>query len=168
MRLQEIFARKAMMVVVACLLPIGSALACPSLSLGSTVLNGQGDWDDDFQVAGTGTLTVSIGDVPTPLPLSDYELTVQSAPLAGFTSDSVTTIGELRGAGSLEIPVTPGIIYFFSLIQVSGTPAEGESSLDLTYQSGVTPVPVPGSLALLLPGLGLVFVRRSRRGGDAA
>jgi hypothetical protein len=90
---------------------------------------------------------------------------VQSSPLS---TDSLTTIGELRGAGSLTFPVAPGNIYFFSLIQVSGTPADGESSLDLTYQAGVTPVPVPGSLALLLPSLGLVFVRRSRRVGANA
>jgi hypothetical protein len=158
MRLQEIFVRKSLLVIAACLLPIGSALACPVLQTGLTVFSGDGDFTDDFQVATSGELTVDIAGVPSPNTPSDYEFTLSSQ-----TGSTDTVIGNLVGPGSITIPVTPGTIYFVSITELFGTISNGLSSVDLTYQPGVTPVPVPGSLALLLPGLGLVFARRSRR-----
>jgi hypothetical protein len=163
MNLRHFFARNTT-ILVACLLPIGSALACPVLNDGENVFQGNGSFTDDFQVSTSGNLTVSIAGVPSPNTISDYEFILSSQT---GTTDSV--IGTLAGPGSIAIPVNPGTIYFVSLVELFGTLSNGVSSLDLNFvPAGVTPVPLPGSLALLLPGLGLAFARRSRRVGAVA
>ena len=153
--------------VVACLLPVSAALACPLLNDGTTLFSGSSSsLVDDFRVSVAGTLTVSIADLPSQDSISNFNFSLWSKP-GGPTSDfwsGASFIGSLVGGGDIRIPVLPGFVYAFSLGSNNGATTSGPFGVDVNFEpNNAAPVPLPGSSVLLLSALGLLAGRRTRR-----
>lgn len=155
---------RIMTAIAATLLPIGSALACPLLDDGANVFQGSQSFSDDFKVSTAGTLTVSISGVPSSDPISDFGFNLLVLPAHDAYSEG-WDIAFLRGDGSVTIPVVAGTIYGLTFDQLAGASDSGTSSVEVLFQPGgsPSPVPLPSSVILLVSGLGLAFVRQSRR-----
>jgi hypothetical protein len=139
--------------VAASLLPVGSVLACPLLDDGANLFQGSSTFTSDFQVSTPGTLTVSF-DISSQDPASNFGVNLWSTDaFVGTFMNGVTT----------KIPVVPGLVYAFSFGEQGKKDISGAFTVDFTFQPNSAPVPLPGSLILLVSGLGLAFVRHSRR-----
>ncbi len=145
-----------------------SAIAC--WSLGSTqagasmlydgvgFLQGTQSFTDTFSVSSPGTLTVTLGDLDWPAPLSSLDLLVSSPNGA---------IGSEMSAGTSTFNVSSGNItaQWFGTA-TSGGLDTGAYSLEIQF-SPTSPVPLPTSCALLLSGLALFIWQRRTRAGSA-
>jgi hypothetical protein len=124
-------------------------------------LEGTQAFSDSFSVASPGTLTVTLGDVGWPQPLSSLNMLVSSANGA---------LGPQMGIGTSSFNVSSGNIFaqWFGTAAAGGLNA-GVYSLEIQYQPNVStgsPVPLPTSIGLLLSGIGLLLWQRRTRGAD--
>jgi hypothetical protein len=158
--------------VVACLLPVSAALACPLLNDGPTLFSSNtSSLSDDFRVSVAGTLTVSIADLPSQDSISNFNFSLWSKP-GGPTPDfwsGASLIGQLFGAGDISIPVLPGFVYAFTFGSNNGATVSGPFGVDVTFEpNNPAPVPLPGSSVLLLSALGLLAGWRTNRTSSPA
>ena len=152
--------------VLACC-SVGALPAMASEVLYNSVgfMQGTQSFSDSFNVSSAGTLTVTLGNVGWPQPLSSLNLLVSSGGGA---------LGPEMGAGTSSFNVAAGDVFaqWFGTAATGGLNA-GVYSLEIQFQpnsgSGGSVVPLPTSIALLLSGIGLlVWQRRTREatGGD--
>lgn len=121
-------------------------------------LQGTQSFSDSFNVASAGTLTVTLGNVGWPQPLSSLNMLVSSAGGA---------LGPEMGAGTSSFNVAAGDVFAQWFGTAQGALNAGVYSLEIQFQpnsgTGSSVVPLPTSIALLLSGIGLlVWQRRTR------
>jgi hypothetical protein len=120
-------------------------------------LQGTQSFSDSFSVSSPGTLTVTLGNVGWPQPLSSLNLLVSSASGA---------LGPEMGAGTSTFNVTSGNVFTQWFGTAQGPLNAGVYSLEIQFQPGGSsgnPVPLPTSIALLLSGMGLLIWQRRTR-----
>jgi hypothetical protein len=150
------------------------ALACGSIGVTSAkasqviydgvgFLQGTQSFSDSFTLSSPGTLTVTLGNVGWPQPLSSLSLLVSSSSgLLGqaLNASTVTSATETFNVTSGNISTS-----WFGSAQSGGLNA-GVYSVDIQFQATPT-VPLPTSIGLFLSGLVLlIWQRRVKRGGS--
>lgn len=151
------FCKKLLTVLIgAAVLGAGSAAASEVLYDSVGFIRGQQSGEESFYISGPGTLTVQLTNVPWPEQLASLNLVVNSA--SGIQ-------GTEMGPGSETLQLTAGTYYAQWFGTTQGPLNVGVYSLDIQFQpSGVSPVPLPTSIALLVSGLALfAWQRRGRR-----
>jgi len=142
-----------MLLLAAGILPAGAARADSIIYDGISVFSGQQSFTQSFNLAGPGTLTFSLSNIP-------WLDTV--ANLSGFLSTASGEIGSTIGAGTESINVGPGTYYAHWFGDAQGTYNLGVVGLKINFQPG-TAVPLPTPLVLMLSGLGLLFGWQRRK-----
>ena len=118
-------------------------------------IEGKQSFVEPLDITQAGTLTVSLSNVPWLDTISD---------LSFFVTTASTVVGGWQSDGTESMQVKPGMIYAHWFGDADGKYGVGAYSLKIMFQpGGVAPVPLPGSLTLLLSFIGLAFVGRWRR-----
>jgi hypothetical protein len=121
-------------------------------------MQGTQSFSESFHVASSGTLTVTLGNVPWPTQLSSLNMLV---------SQTSGASGPQMGAGTSSFNVNAGNVFAQWFGTAQGSLNAGVYSLEIQFQpnAGTTgnPVPLPTSIALLLSGLGLLMWQRRAR-----
>src|ERR1700691_1569571 len=134
----------------------GAAQAETVLYDGISLFQGQQAFTDSFTLATPGTLTLTRQNIPWLAQLSD---------LTGFLSTSSGVVGTTIGAGgagteSLSLAAGTYSAHWFGDAQ--GTYNLGVVGMTIAFQP-TTPATLPGSLLLLVSGLGRLFGWQGRR-----
>jgi|SRR5580658_2386881 hypothetical protein len=154
MRLGQLFAA-AGVVIAAWMLPLESACASTVMYDSAGFIQGQQSFVEAFNITTPGTLTVSLSSVSWLDTVTD---------LNAFVSTPSGVLGSVMGPGTQSTNVGAGTIYVHWFGDASGAYDLGVYGLKVTFQpSGVSPVPLPGSLPLLLSGIGFLLVWQYRR-----
>jgi len=150
----------ALAVIAAWALSLRPAAADTVIYDSAGFIQGQQSFVQSFDITTAGTLTVSLADIPWLDTVSNLNF---------FLTSAGGTIGKSMGAGSESIGVGPGVVYAHWFGDANGQFGVGAYGIKLMFQPGVTPVPLPGALFLLLSALAaLVGVRPLRRADDKA
>jgi hypothetical protein len=111
----------------------------------SGLISGSESFVYQFDAPGAGTMTAKLTNLAWPERLS-------SLSFAASTATSVLTM--LADAGSIQFSVSgPGAYYAHIAGTAGGALDVGLYSLRITFDSGISPVPLPGALPLLLAAL---------------
>jgi hypothetical protein len=154
MRLGQLLAA-AGLGVGAWMLPLGSACADTVMYDSAGFIQGQQSFVEAFNITTPGTLTVSLSSVSWLDMVTD---------LNAFVSTPSGVLGSAMGPGTESTNVAPGMVYVHWFGDASGAYDLGVYGLKVTFQpSGVSPVPLPGSLLLLLSGIGFLMAWQYRR-----
>jgi hypothetical protein len=128
---------------------------------GSGFLTGQQSFVQAFDITGPGILTVSLTNVDWPQQLASLNMVVSSG--------GGGLLGPEMGAGTDSFHVDSGLVYAQWFGTAQGPMDTGVFSLKIMFQPGITPVPLPISIVLLLSGIAFLFwQRRDRRVSAAA
>lgn len=134
---------------------VGSAGASEVIYDGAGFIRGQQSGMESFSVSGPGTLTVELSNVAWPEQLASLNMVVSSP---------TGLLGPEMGAGTESFQVTGGEIFAQWFGTAQGPLDVGVYALNIEFQpSGVTPVPLPTSIALLVSGLALIGWQRRHR-----
>jgi hypothetical protein len=145
----------AAVVLAAAIAGIESAGAAQVLYDGTGFVQGQQSFVQSFNISGPGTLTVTLSNVAWPEQLASLNMVLGTA--SGL-------MGPEMGVGTETFNVTGGRVFaqWFGVAQ--GPLDLGVYSMNIVFQSsGVTPVPLPASIALLASGLVLLGWQRRHR-----
>ena len=147
--------------IAAWLTPASPAAADTVLYDSSGFIQGQQSFVQSFDLTSAGTITVSLSDIP-------WLDTINN--LSFFLTTATGTVGSPMGAGTESLSVGPGMIYAHWYGDADGTFGVGAYGIKLLFQpaGGATPVPLPGTLALLLSGLLALAALRVQRADDKA
>ncbi len=137
-------------------LAAGSANASEVLYDGIAFIEGQQSGMESFNVSGPGTLTVDLSNIAWPVSLGSLNAVISSA--NGL-------LGPEMSEGTQSFQVTRGEQIFAQWFGTAQGPLDvGVYGLKIEFQpSGVLPVPLPTSIALLASGLGLLIWQRRHR-----
>jgi hypothetical protein len=137
-------------------LSIGAARADTVLYDSAGFVQGQQSFVQSFNITTPGTLTVT---------LSEFSWLDTISNLTGFVSTSSGVMGSTFSSGSESFSIGAGTIYAHWFGEAQGTYDIGVLGVKIMFQpNGVTAVPLPASLILLLSGLGVLlgWQRRAR------
>ncbi|MGA2188620.1 MAG: PEP-CTERM sorting domain-containing protein [Steroidobacteraceae bacterium] len=133
----------------------GSARAAMVLYNSSGVIQGQQSFVQSFNITTPGTLTVTLSNIPWMDTISGLNC---------FVSTTTSVLGTSTGPGSESMNVAPGTLYAHWFGDANGAYGLGVYGINISFQPSGPAVPLPGSLILLLSGLGLLLGWQARRG----
>jgi hypothetical protein len=159
-RLKSLFAA-TIVVIGAGLLPMSAVQADTVLYNSAGFIQGKQSYVQSFDITTPGTLTVTLTNIPWLDTIADLNC---------FLTSSSGLIAKAMGVGTESISVGSGMIYAHWLGDASGAYDLGVYGLKITFQPNAAPVGLPGSLILLLSGLGVLlgWQRRQSPGDDKA
>lgn len=137
--------------VLSSITPLSTASASVDLLSSVGFVRGSQAFSDALNITTPGTLSVTLASVPWLDTLQNLNCFV-SAPGGKI-------IGSPSNNGFETVDVGAGTIYVNWSAQASGPLSLGAYSIDVRFSPAVAPVPLPGSLILLLSGLGVVGSR---------
>lgn len=119
-------------------------------------IQGQQSGMESFNISGPGTLTVELSNIAWPVALGSLDAVISSA--SGL-------LGPEMSDGTQSFQLTHGGEIFAQWFGTAQGPLDvGVYGLKIDFQpSGVAPVPLPTSIALLASGLGLLIWQRRHR-----
>jgi hypothetical protein len=121
----------------------------------ASVVDGQQGYVEPFSITTPGTLTITISNIPWLDVVTD---------LTSYLSTTNGVIGStMYKAGTESVSVGPGTFYAHWFGNAQGTYDEGVLGVDIQFQPSFSTVPLPGSLLLLLSGLGFLYLWPVRR-----
>jgi hypothetical protein len=136
-------------------LAAASAGASEVMYDGSGLIRGQQSGMESFNISGPGTLTVELSNVAWPEQLGSLNMVV---------STSGGLLGPEMSAGTESFQLTGGDVFAQWFGTAQGPLDVGVYGLKIEFQpSGVAPVPLPTSIALLASGLALLIWQRRHR-----
>jgi MYXO-CTERM domain-containing protein len=131
------------------MMPFAAAKADSVLYDEANFVEGQQSFTESFNITTPGTLTVSISNIAWLDVVSDLNC---------FVSTSKSVMNPLTNGGGTEtFKVGAGAIYAHWFGSALGNYNLGVIGVKITFTPSSMPVPLPGSLILLLSGLGLLF-----------
>jgi len=137
-----------------------SAHASEVLYNGVGFLQGTQSFSDSFTLSSPGTLTVTLGNVGWPQPLSTLDLLVSSS--SGVLAPSLDASTVMSATETLNVAAGNISANWFGQAAAGGLNA-GVYSVEIQYQATPT-VPLPTSIGLFLSGLVLLaWQRRAKR-----
>jgi autotransporter translocation and assembly factor TamB len=137
-----------------------SARASEVLYNGVGFLQGTQSFSDSFTLSAPGTLTVTLGNVGWPQPLSTLDLLVSSS--SGALAPSLDASTVMSATETLNVAAGNISANWFGQAASGGFNA-GVYSVEIQYQATPT-VPLPTSIGLFLSGLALLaWQRRAKR-----
>lgn len=152
------FLAAAIVAIGTWLLPPGAARADTVLYDSAGFIQGQQSFVQTFDITTPGTLTVTLSNIP-------WLDTI--AGLNCFLSTATSVLGHSMGVGTESMNVGTGMIYAHWFGNASGAYDLGVYGLKIAFQpSGVSTVPLPASLILLLSGLGVLLSWQRRKESD--
>jgi hypothetical protein len=150
----------ALLAMSAWLMPLTPARASVVLADSVGFIKGTQIFTDSFDITTPGFLTVTLTAIPWLDTLQDLNCFLTS-PSGGVLGTALN-----GGAASNEALVTeqvqPGVVSVNWYGTAAGTFKVGVYGIDVTFQP-TAPVPLPGSLVLLLSGLAALSVSRLKR-----
>lgn len=139
----------AMMVAIgAWVWPFGYAQASTVLYDDVGFIQGEQSFTQSFDITSAGTLTVSLSQVSWLDTINDLNF---------FMSTAGGVIGKTLSPGTETMHVGPGMTYVHWFGDANGAYDLGVYGMKVTFQPGAQPVALPGSLILLLSGLGVLL-----------
>jgi hypothetical protein len=152
-RLRHIFAA-TLIGIGAWMLPV-AAQADTLLFDSAGFIKGQQSFVQSFDITTAGTLTVTLSDIPWLDTIADLNC---------FLSTATGVLGSPMGVGTESMSVRPGMIYAHWFGDANGAYGVGVYGVKIMFKpGGVTAVPLPRSLILLLSGLGVLFGWQRRK-----
>ncbi len=115
----------------------------------SGFIQGQQSYVQSFDITAPGVLTVSLSNIPWLDAIADLS--------CFLSTPSGMLQGSLMGAGTEQFSVQPGMLYAHWYGDADGNYGIGVYGLEVQFQAGGTPVPLPTALILLLSGLGMLW-----------
>ncbi len=148
MKLKHIVATMILGVSVG-IFPPRAAEAATVLYDSANFIQGQQSFTQSFNLATPGTLTVTLSAVP-------WLDTLQGLSL--FVTSASGVVAPAMGAGTESMSLAAGTYFVHWFGEADGQYQLGVDNLSVQFApAGATSVPLPGSLLLLLAGLGLLF-----------
>ena len=143
--------------IAAWVLPFCTARADTVLYDNAGFIEGQQSFVQSFDITSAQTLTVSLSQIPWLDTIKDLNF---------FVSTASGVVGKyMSGPGTESMNVGPGMIYVHWFGDANG--AYGLGVYGMKINCGTTPVGLPGTLILLLSGLGVLFGWQRRRDHSA-
>lgn len=140
--------------IAALLMPFCSARADTVLYDNAGFIEGQQSFVQSFDITTAGTLTVSLSQISWLDTVSDLNC---------FVSTAKGVVGKyMSGPGTESMSVGPGMIYVHWFGDADGQYGLGVYGMKIDCST--TPVGLPGTLILLLSGLGVLFGWQRKRG----
>jgi len=147
-----------------CSMGAQSARASEVLYDGVGFLQGTQSFSDSFTVSAPGSLTVTLGNVGWPQPLTTLDLLVSSS--SGVLAPSLDASTVMSATETLNVAAGNISANWFGTAAAGGLNA-GVYSVEIQYQATPT-VPLPTSIGLFLSGLALLaWQRRAKRVPDS-
>jgi hypothetical protein len=150
-RLRNLFA--ATMLVGLWAMSPGTARADSVLYDSVGFIEGKQSFTDSFDITTPGTLTITLSNIAWLDTIADLNC---------FVTTSGGIIGKTMGVGTESFNVGSGMVYAHWFGDANGPYGIGVFGVKIMFQPG-TPVALPGSLILMLSGLG-VLLGWQRRG----
>jgi len=142
-------------IIAAWLLPLRVAQADSVLYDSAGFIQGQQSFVEAFDIPTAETLTVSLSQISWLDTISDLNCFVTTA--SGVLGTPMS------GPGTESMNVQPGMIYVHWFGDANGQYGLGAYGLKVEGATNTTPVGLPGTLILLLSGLGVLFGWQRRK-----
>jgi hypothetical protein len=146
-RFRNLFAA-TIVVIGAWALPLRAVHADSVLYNSAGFIQGKQSFVQSFDITTPGTLTITLSNIPWLDTIADLNC---------FLTTAGGVIGKSMGVGTESIFVGSGVIYAHWFGDASGTYNLGVYGLNIVFTPSVSQVGLPGSLILLLSGLGVLL-----------